>query len=100
MHLHKFNGENTCISFRKVDKNWLCSKGTLNFCGAVKTEEMFNQQMQFCLHTTQKLSVKQHPQKGLILFKKTKHCHVKQLSLPPVNNQLTSMKTNRKTSRL
>lgn len=65
------------------------------FCGAAKTEKTFNQQMQFCFYTTQKLSVKQHPQKGLILFKKTKHCHVKQLNLLPLNNHLTSMKTGK-----
>lgn len=65
------------------------------FCGAAKTEKTFNQQMQFCFYTTQKLSVKQHPQKGLILFKETKHCHVKQLNLLPLNNHLTIMKTGK-----
>lgn len=33
MHLYKFNRGNTRISFRKVDKNWLCSKGML-FCNS------------------------------------------------------------------
>lgn len=31
-----------------------------DFYGAAEMEKTLNQQMQFCFHTTQKLSVKQH----------------------------------------